>query len=574
MAWESAYTSDYRDLLLRLKEVATGFPLVTMPVRTGSGDGILHGIHSTEASTPAETWTVTCTNDLPPATFSVTGSVSGAQADATVGTPYTNTHIGFTIAAGSIPFAAGDSFTFNTQVNPLVAATQVWEVKRWVGSGAKVVNYLASSVYDGTANYIPDRAADLSNNTAWISDNALGNGSWWQVQFDQPVDIRRLTISGFNFGGLTFNSNSAPKDFRVRYSDDGVSFTTDTTISNQTLWQTGELRSFDLSGTAGAHKYWRIEIDLVNSGTVACLPEVGLYTADNGFNVAYYGDGYDTILRGPGTAGGDNIYVEIRTDSFVHHGPNWILDGSIGYSASLDTLNQPSNTTDGFISGSIPFPEKLRLTLYDQPFKYWITVSGRLIKVAARFQNISELAYLGFPLQYSLPAQYPMPLIIAGSQSGGGNMGGFKYHWTRTDAAHSLLFNPGVKYQLLQGHDTMPSPARIYTPYNEWRQLCNLMDGSWSGASQQSLAVWPYQTGDGESVNTGVEADEDDNWPLTAINLIDRMHDANYGELDGLKHIPGIHAIESIIVHEGDNWVVLNNVFREQDNEFFAMRLV
>lgn len=568
MAWEHAYTTDYRDLLLRLKEVVTGFPIITMPIRSGNGDGIVHGIHAVNSAT-AQTWTLTCTNDLPPATFSVVGSASGAQSSLTVDAAYSNAQFSCYITAGSVPFSVGDSFVFTVVVNPLVAATQTWEVKHWLGTGAKVVNYLASTIFGGSSFYAADNAIDQQDGTAWRSDPELGNDSWWQVEFDKPVDLRRLTIKEPDGAYLLM----CPKEFEVLYSDNGTSFTQDSAFTGQTAWQTGELRSFTLSGSAGAHKFWRIHITLVDSGTSARLNSIALYDANNKYNVGFYGDGYDTILRGPGTAGGDNIYVSIRTDAAEIHGPNWIIDGSVGYSAGLDSLNQPTNTTDGFISASIPYPDKNRLTLFDGPFKYWFAISGRVIRVAARFQNIVEFGYLGFYLPYSLPSQYPYPLIIAGSQSAGGPIT-WQYHWSRTDEAHSLVFNPGSPQFSFQTIDTVPSPARVYTPYNSWKQVANFHGTSRAGTESVCVSASPYLPRDNSTeVENAVGQNSDGKWPMSAIVLFDRQFDAQYGELDGVKYLPGIHAIESIINHESEQWVVLNHVFREQENQFFAVRL-
>ena len=64
----------------------------------------------------AETWTITATSAT---NFTVTGSVSGAQAAATVGSAYKNTKVVFAIMAGTTPFIAGDSFTFSVALtNP------------------------------------------------------------------------------------------------------------------------------------------------------------------------------------------------------------------------------------------------------------------------------------------------------------------------------------------------------------------------------------------------------------------------------------------------------------------------
>lgn len=80
------------------------------PVQTGTGDGTLTGI-STGASAVNENWTITCkTAATNGGVFSVVGSVSGAKADATVGSPYNNGFIAFTINDGGTDFVVGDKF--------------------------------------------------------------------------------------------------------------------------------------------------------------------------------------------------------------------------------------------------------------------------------------------------------------------------------------------------------------------------------------------------------------------------------------------------------------------------------
>lgn len=84
---------------------------------TGTGDG---NIRATSAGTNntigvnqttgvAENWTVTATNAT---TFSVVGSISGAQANATVNTQYNNGIVSFFITTPTTAFVAGDVFTF------------------------------------------------------------------------------------------------------------------------------------------------------------------------------------------------------------------------------------------------------------------------------------------------------------------------------------------------------------------------------------------------------------------------------------------------------------------------------
>ena len=76
---------------------------------SGAGNGVVNSIHPGDIAV-AEVWSVDFTSAT---TFTVSGSVSGPTADGVVGAPYDNGYLSFTVAQGSIPFAAGSSFTFN-----------------------------------------------------------------------------------------------------------------------------------------------------------------------------------------------------------------------------------------------------------------------------------------------------------------------------------------------------------------------------------------------------------------------------------------------------------------------------
>lgn len=80
------------------------------PVLVGTGNGTMSSITVDQDTAVDELWTVTATNAT---TFTVTGFVSGSQGNATVGVPYNNGIVAFTITAGVTPFTGGDAFTFN-----------------------------------------------------------------------------------------------------------------------------------------------------------------------------------------------------------------------------------------------------------------------------------------------------------------------------------------------------------------------------------------------------------------------------------------------------------------------------
>lgn len=95
---------------------------------TGTGNGTIDSIDP-QPGAITETWTVACTDATTPGSevWSVTGSVSGAQATATTGVAYSNTFVEFTITAGGTNFAVSDQFVFDTTQGDLSAANQAWE---------------------------------------------------------------------------------------------------------------------------------------------------------------------------------------------------------------------------------------------------------------------------------------------------------------------------------------------------------------------------------------------------------------------------------------------------------------
>ena len=84
---------------------------------TGTGNGTISAtsggtvdtIGVNQATGVAENWTLTATNTT---TFTVVGSISGPQTNATVGTLYNNGIVSFFITAGGTAFVNGDTMTF------------------------------------------------------------------------------------------------------------------------------------------------------------------------------------------------------------------------------------------------------------------------------------------------------------------------------------------------------------------------------------------------------------------------------------------------------------------------------
>lgn len=99
----SAHVAEFLPTLSSLPAAAVD------PAPANTGNGTVGSIVG-KAGAPTETITLTATSS---SNFTVTGSVSGALAAATVGSPYTSAIINFTITAGGTPFVAGDNFTIS-----------------------------------------------------------------------------------------------------------------------------------------------------------------------------------------------------------------------------------------------------------------------------------------------------------------------------------------------------------------------------------------------------------------------------------------------------------------------------
>jgi hypothetical protein len=123
------------DMLDKLSAFITGVVTYASPTLVG---GVRLVYMRGRASAVAETWTVTCTN-AGTNTWSVVGSVTGATANATVGTPYDNGRIAFELTDVSGANALNDQYTVQVQAaNALATAGQSWDLIRiYTATGIK-----------------------------------------------------------------------------------------------------------------------------------------------------------------------------------------------------------------------------------------------------------------------------------------------------------------------------------------------------------------------------------------------------------------------------------------------------
>jgi len=123
MAYEIGTASSYKNALTKLKDFITNANDVSAAAADSgnTGDGTCSQPTAVN-SAPTETWTLTATSAT---NFTVVGSVSEGQADATIGVAYNNGIVAFTITAGGTPFVATDAFEFTVT---MIMGTELWEV--------------------------------------------------------------------------------------------------------------------------------------------------------------------------------------------------------------------------------------------------------------------------------------------------------------------------------------------------------------------------------------------------------------------------------------------------------------
>ena len=120
----------HKNFFWRIRQLATGRAWVVQTAYAGTGNGVITATDSAVAA-PTETWTLVCTSAAVPGSevWSVTGSVSGAQAAATTGVAYNNGIVQFLINDGATNFIVGDQFTLAATASPLPTA-QRWTINQ------------------------------------------------------------------------------------------------------------------------------------------------------------------------------------------------------------------------------------------------------------------------------------------------------------------------------------------------------------------------------------------------------------------------------------------------------------
>lgn len=510
-AFRVGVAANHLDLLLQVVELLAGHATPSSVSYTGTGDGDLVELRATPAGV-TETWTITCTAAATNGgTFSVVGSVSGAQADAGVGIPYENSFISFLIRDGATDFQVGDEFSFTTTIGAM-GASERWDVLRYTGvdqiaASSELVNYEAWTAFKGPYH---------NHANGWSTAAALQTPSWLSWRLVQPLDLGRIVLRG------SATISESPRDFALQWSDDGVQWTTRASWS-AISWAANEEKEFAIGGASpGAKRYWRLYITANNGSTsYTRVMRVGLpeFILTANFDHARRPAAW---LRAPGMTGYGPVFINFQIyDRPTNDYYNLAVTGATGFVGASNFDNQP-----GALAAK-GFP------LWNQPIPFWIAASGQGVVIGARVDSVYMVACLGKALTFGMPGQYPYPLVVGAP----------------------LATATAVRY----------SDASVGCPLkgNSTRLHLRSTDGSW-----KTPYAWPYTQPSG---TPKTHRDTNGSYPLLPITLYDTAN--TYGILEHVAFVTGFNnAVENTVPIGAETWTCLQDANRNGLSDFFAMR--
>jgi len=185
----------------------------------------------------------------------------------------------------------------------------------------------------------------------------------------------------------------------------------------------------------------------------------------------------EIILRGPGSAGADEIYIgilEVRdtgSNSF-----NWLISGMTGFNALNEFEDQPgfSYTSPQEIASFVP--------LSSGSIECWFHVHPRYLMGVCRISTTYQNFFAGFLNQYAPPGDFPYPLYISGCSTKWDEIFG------TGGSLQSGLCDPGANTNT-GGNNRGPAGLRTFD--GSWQPFLNWTRDSNSRDLQDDRCVYP-----------------------------------------------------------------------------------
>jgi hypothetical protein len=230
----------------------------------------------------------------------------------------------------------------------------------------------------------------------------------------------------------------------------------------------------------------------------------------------------ELILRGPGLAGADQVFIGVRSSQdTVNDWFNWHLAGFTAFEASAAWAAQPGGST-GY---------NMALNLWNGAIPYTFVANGRRVIVAVRVNSVWFQAYLGLGLSLALPHQDPYPLVILG------NSNAVSQRWSGVSSPRHGIVRNGLgwygSWVVAQYENIVPTDDGIYVAM----PVC-VFHASWAGSA------------------------------------VSRYEGQYFCELDGMFFVPGLGVVSDDIVEiDGVDHLVVQRGTAAALTDYVAIRL-
>lgn len=479
----------------------------------------------------------------------------------------------------------------------LVAANQNWQVLRLRRDNiATLTTNLREPSTVGYRTTIQTcrydcRSLNVDNEAAYRSgyfySTATLGTSYVQWQLRVAKEVKSVKIkSPLHSSDLTYGL----RNFRLQYSDDGSNWTTALTVSSSPVYSLGEVKEFAVSGTPGAHLYWKIIVDSSQGGSAATAWSYLLLLTADGEVANQFGS--EVIFKAPGNAGSDEIFTGIRSEYNAAAGwYNLFMNGYTGYDANVQSwFNQPG-ALPGYGMAGYQYVVPM-VPCWGTSIPYWFVATGRSFRFAVKISSSYEGGYLGYILPYATPSQYPYPLAVGGSLVPRTDLRGAEWRYSYTSIRHGVYPAPGCdSYATAEGRQ---ATLYIRNPDGEWAYFGNRGDlpatdeskiyapsvggtspytpgGNWRG-------VWPHCMNDANAWTVGKRPYREclggGYIVQPCIPLQRSPYPCVYGELEGTYVISGYqNTAENTTTVSGKNMVIFQNAYRNSAHEFWALSM-
>lgn len=279
------------------------------------------------------------------------------------------------------------------------------------------------------------------------------------------------------------------------------------------------------------------------------------------------GETSDVMLKGPGLAGLDEVFISFRlvaddtNDRYgiVIRGHDGVLAGAANYADHINTS---------------PF---MHVALLNGAMDYWLVANGRRFVLVVKTSTNYGVLYGGLIRPFATPAGYPYPIAIGGSMNTTG------LRWSDESHRHTHFVNPGPRASGDSGFNSSVSTGstlRIRLPSGEWRGFRNNSDGSFNGDWGYTFPWRPEALAPNEAFMANDRQLLGGGYLLTPVCAL--VNDTtsvgqvkgSLGAFDGIFHVAGFgNSAENTVTIDTKTYLVVQNAFRTNFDDYWALLL-